>query len=82
MTPCATWYGSNWTWDGVARRATAVRREYLNHARATDLKLGLAVAAPAGGRSGPNAAVGPAEARLQSIAPVQALVVGGFGEAS
>jgi hypothetical protein len=82
MTPCATWYGSNWTWDGVARRATAVHREYLSHARATDRKLGLAVPAPAGGRSGPNAVVGPVEARLQSIAPVRALVFGGFGEAS
>ena len=79
---CSALLSLNWTGDGVAKRATTVYREYLNHARATDRKLSLAVAAPAGGRSGPNAAVGPVEARLQSTAPVLALVFEGYGEAS
>jgi hypothetical protein len=67
--------------DGVAARARAVPGGYLRHARAVDRKLHLAVGDPANPH-GPNLTMGPVEARLQTVAPVCALVIGGFAEAS
>jgi hypothetical protein len=78
---CPSWYGMHLDRDGVATRARSVPGEYLRHARTADSSLRLAAGDPANPH-GPNLTLGPLEARLQSVTPVCALVVGGFAEAS
>jgi hypothetical protein len=78
-----TWYsqggdprGPNY---GTAKRASAVKRELQSKVRALDLKLRLAQPAVQGA---PPPAPGPCERKLQAVAPVTAVCVGGLGEGS
>jgi hypothetical protein len=75
---CATWY-PNYRPHGVEVRARAVRSEYGTKARQADRDFGLAAQ---GSVRGANATVGPVEAKLLSVAPVCAAVVGAFAEGS
>ena len=65
---------------GVARRAKPLEAEYLRKARAQDRVFGLALPGPH--LNGPNASIGPIEAKLNTVKPIRGIVIGAFGEVS
>ncbi|KAJ1630556.1 hypothetical protein T492DRAFT_871554, partial [Pavlovales sp. CCMP2436] len=54
--------------------------EYLRKARAQDRVFGLALPGPH--LNGPNASIGPIEAKLNTVKPIRGIVIGAFGEVS
>ncbi|KAJ1637283.1 hypothetical protein T492DRAFT_860366 [Pavlovales sp. CCMP2436] len=52
--------------------------EYLRKARAQDRVFGLALPGPH--LNGPNASIGPIEAKLNTVKPIRGIVIGAFGE--
>jgi hypothetical protein len=77
---CQSWYRGGA--QGAANRARPLHSSYLRDVRELDVELGLAQPVAGGPAGGRNATVGPLEARYLSVAPVRAVVVGGFGEGS
>ncbi|KAJ1620999.1 hypothetical protein T492DRAFT_887734 [Pavlovales sp. CCMP2436] len=54
--------------------------EYRRKARAQDRVFGLALPGPH--LNGPNASIGPIEAKLNTVKPIHGIVIGNFGEVS
>ncbi|KAJ1632085.1 hypothetical protein T492DRAFT_868820, partial [Pavlovales sp. CCMP2436] len=64
----------------VVTEAAPLEAEYLRKARAQDRVFGLALPGPR--LNGPNASIGPIEAKLNPVKPIRGIVIGAFGEVS